>query len=48
MWDAPAADVAATDRRVDRLALGQWAASVDFGMGARDVRGTFAGTRVAQ
>ena len=48
MWDAPAADVAATDRRINRLALGQWAASVDFGMGARDVRGTFAGTRVAQ
>jgi hypothetical protein len=48
MWDAPAADAAAPDRRIDRLALGQWAASVDFGMGARDVHGTFAGTRVAQ
>jgi len=48
MWDAPAADGASTDRRVDRLALGQWAASVDFGMGARGVHGTFAGTRVAQ
>jgi hypothetical protein len=48
MWDAPATDGAATDRRIDRLALGKWAASVDFGMGARDVHGTFAGTRVAQ
>ena len=48
MWDAPAAGGASADRRIDRLALGQWAASVDFGMGARDVHGTFAGTRVAQ
>lgn len=46
MWDAPAGS-AATDRRVDRLDTGKWAASVDFGMGARDVHATFAGTRVA-
>jgi hypothetical protein len=48
MWDASAGGSAATDRRIDRLALGTWAASVDFGMGARDVHGTFAGTRVTQ
>jgi hypothetical protein len=46
MWDAPAAG-AATDRRVDRLAMGTWAAKVDFGMGARDVHATFTGARLA-
>jgi hypothetical protein len=46
MWDAPA-DGAALDRRVDRLSTGKWAAQVDFGMGARDVHATFAGTRIA-
>jgi hypothetical protein len=46
MWDAPAAGGAA-DLRVDRLAGGKWAASIDFGMGARNVAGTFSGTRVA-
>jgi len=45
MWDAPASDATA-DRRVDRLGTGTWAAKVDFGMGARDVHGTFTGTRV--
>jgi hypothetical protein len=47
MWDAPAGS-AALDRTVDRLSTGKWAAQVDFGMGARDVHGTFAGTRIAK
>jgi hypothetical protein len=46
MWDAPA-DSATADRIVDRLDTGKWAASVDFGMGARDVHATFTGTRLA-
>jgi hypothetical protein len=44
MWDAATAGDAG-DRRVDRLATGKWAASIDFGMGARNVAATFAGTR---
>ncbi|HET7094914.1 MAG TPA: hypothetical protein VFI22_15590, partial [Thermomicrobiales bacterium] len=44
MWDA-AAPGAVTDLRIDRLAAGNWAASVDFGMGPRNVAATFAGAR---
>jgi len=44
MWDAAAAGDAG-DLRVDRLAAGNWAASIDFGMGPRNVAATFAGTR---
>jgi hypothetical protein len=44
MWDA-AAPGGVSDQRVDRLAAGNWAASIDFGMGPRNVAGTFAGTR---
>jgi hypothetical protein len=46
MWDAATAGDAA-DRRVDRLASGDWAASIDFGMGPRNVAATFAGTRAS-
>jgi hypothetical protein len=46
MWDA-ATPGDASDRRIDRLAAGRWAASIDFGMGPRNVAATFAGTRVA-
>jgi hypothetical protein len=46
MWDA-ATPGGATDRRIDRLAAGRWAASIDFGMGPRNVSATFAGTRLA-
>jgi len=44
MWDA-AAPGGITDRRIDRLATGNWAASIDFGMGPRSVATTFVGTR---
>jgi hypothetical protein len=44
MWDATA-PAGVTDRRIDRLATGNWAASIDFGMGPRNVAATFAGTR---
>ena len=44
MWDAATAGDAA-DRRIDRLSVGTWAASVDFGMGPRNVNASFAGTR---
>ncbi|HMF44999.1 MAG TPA: hypothetical protein VKQ32_30220 [Polyangia bacterium] len=44
MWDAATAG-GATDRRVDRLAAGHWAASIDFGMGPRNVTASFSGTR---
>jgi hypothetical protein len=44
MWDAPAAG-GARDQQVDRLDGGVWNARVDFGMGARDVHGTFVATR---
>jgi hypothetical protein len=44
MWDAASAGDA-SDRRIDRLATGDWAARIDFGMGARDVAATFTGLR---
>jgi len=44
MWDAATAG-GISDQRVDRLATGKWAASIDFGMGPRDVASTFVGTR---
>jgi hypothetical protein len=44
MWDAATAGDAG-DHRIDRLATGHWAASIDFGMGPRNVAATFAGTR---
>jgi hypothetical protein len=46
MWDAATAGDG-VDLRIDRVAGGQWAASIDFGMGPRNVAATFAGTRVA-
>jgi hypothetical protein len=47
MWDA-ASTGDATDRRIDRLSTGQWAAAIDFGMGPRNVAATFAGSRAGQ
>jgi hypothetical protein len=44
MWDAPTPG-GVSDRRIDRLATGDWAASIDFGMGPRNVAASFAGTR---
>ena len=44
MWDA-ATPGDPGDRVIDRLAVGNWAASIDFGMGPRSVSATFAGTR---
>jgi hypothetical protein len=44
MWDAPTAG-AARDQQVDRIDGGVWNALVDFGMGARDVHGTFVASR---
>jgi len=44
MWDAAAIGDAG-DRRIDRLTTGKWAATIDFGMGPRNVAATFAGTR---
>lgn len=44
MWDA-ATPGGVGDRRIDRLAGGGWAASIDFGMGPRNVAATFVGTR---
>jgi hypothetical protein len=44
MWDAGTPG-AVTDQRIDRLTTGNWAASVDFGMGPRNVAATFAGAR---
>jgi hypothetical protein len=44
MWDAPAAG-APRDQQVDRLDGGVWNALVDFGMGTRDVHGTFVASR---
>jgi len=44
MWDA-ATPGGVSDRRIDRLATGDWAASIDFGMGPRNVAASFAGTR---
>ncbi|HEY7371830.1 MAG TPA: hypothetical protein VIF57_06595 [Polyangia bacterium] len=44
MWDA-AVPGGAGDQRVDRLAAGSWAASIDFGMGPRNVAATFTGAR---
>ena len=46
MWDA-ATDGDTADRRIDRVATGKWAASIDFGMDPRNVAATFAGTRAA-
>ena len=44
MWDA-ATPGGLTDRRIDRLANGSWAANIDFGMGPQSVAATFAGAR---
>jgi len=44
MWDAAAAGDTG-DLSIDRVTTGSWAASVDFGMGARNVAATFAGAR---
>jgi hypothetical protein len=44
MWDA-ATPGGVGDRSIDRLTTGSWAASIDFGMGPRNVAATFAGTR---
>jgi len=46
LWDA-ATDGDTADRRIDRVATGKWAASIDFGMDPRNVAATFAGTRAA-
>jgi len=46
MWDAAMAGDAG-DLRIDRLATGNWAASIDFGMDPRNVAATFAGIRAA-
>jgi hypothetical protein len=44
LWDAPAAG-GAGDGRADRIAAGTWEATIDAGMGPREVRATFTGAR---
>ncbi|MBC8134005.1 MAG: hypothetical protein H7X95_13560 [Deltaproteobacteria bacterium] len=45
MWDVAPATGVSVDRRVDRLDPGVWKASIDIGMGPREIPASFVGAR---